>query len=304
MQTDHLRAVLAIADLGSMRRAAGALHCSQSALSQIVKGVERELGLQVFERQATGLRVRPAETAIIAQMRATVAEVDRLKRSAQAAARGEEGRLVVMSASPSNQYILPDAIARWRQAHPAIAIELRPGHQPEQMQALADGSCDAGLLGMPDPHPGIVFHRIADVHLLVAVPTDSPFHARNLTSLGDVDLPMAMVPEAVCPGIARCVRATLRAAELAPRATVDVQDLASLLGYIGSGSAWGLVPQGFGTLLPERIRFHRLPEPLRGAGSFAFCLAQRADDRREILTEWLDILRGAARRIYEAAAVD
>jgi len=114
-----------------MRRAAGVLHCSQSSLSQMLKNVEKELGIQLFERQPTGLSVRPAAEAVIAEMRATLAQFTRLKGSADAAARGSSRRLVVMSASPSNQYILPDAIATWRQMHPEIELSFRSGHQPE-----------------------------------------------------------------------------------------------------------------------------------------------------------------------------
>lgn len=304
MQTDHLQAVVTIAELGSMRRAAGVLHCSQSSLSQMLKNVEKELGLQLFERQPTGLSVRPAAEAVIAEMRATLSQVERLKGSAADAAHGRDGRLVLMSASPSNQYILPDAIATWRQMHPTIEIVFRYGHQAEQMQALADETCDVGLLGMPDPHPGMIFHEVAIVNLLLAVPAASPLRDAQLPDLRDATLPMAMVPESVCPGIARCVGNTLRAAAIAPSETIDVQDLASLLGYVGSGSAWGLIPQGFTELLPERIRFSPLPPALRAAGSFAFCLAQRADDRRAIIDDWLHVLRGAAQRIYETCAAE
>lgn len=303
MQTDHLQAVVTIAELGSMRRAAGVLHCSQSSLSQMLKNVEQELGLQLFERQPTGLSVRPAAEEVIAQMRVTLDQVERLKHSAIAAARSRKGRLVVMSASPSNQYILPAAIASWRQMHPDIELVFRSGHQPEQMRALADGGCDVGLLGMPDPHPGVVFHEIAAVHLLLAVPAAGPWRDRALTDLGGAELPMVMVPEHVCPGIARCVRGALQAAGIAPAETIAVRDLASLLGYIGAGSAWGLIPQGFTELLPDRIRFRRLPEELGEAGSFGFCLARRKDDRREVVDDWLHVLRGAAQRIYESSDI-
>lgn len=110
---------------------------------------------------------------------------------------------------------------------------------------------------------------------------------------------MVMVPERVCPGIARCVGNALRAGGVEPTRTIEVEDLTSLLGYIGSGSAWGLIPQGFTDLLPDRIRFSRLTSDLREAGSFPFCLAQRKDDHRELITDWLTVLRGAANRIYE-----
>jgi len=304
VQTDHLQAVVRIAELGSMRRAAGVLHCSQSSLSQMLKQVEQELGLQLFERQPTGLSVRPAAEAVLAEMRTTLAQVDRLKGSATAAARGREGTLVVMSSSPSNQYILPDAIASWREAHPVIELDFRPGHQSEQMRALERGECDVGLLGMPEAHPGIAFHEIATVHLLLAVPVAGPLRDRALPALVGDDAPMVMVPERVCPGIARCVQRTLRAAGIAPVATTEVQDLPSLLGYVGAGSAWGLIPQGFTDLLPDRVRFGSLPEELRTTGSFPFCLAQRAEDHRAVVADWLDVLRSAARRIYEAPSFE
>ncbi|TVR12307.1 MAG: LysR family transcriptional regulator [Planctomycetota bacterium] len=299
MDSNHLHAVITIADLGSMRRAASVLHCSQSSLSQMLKNIERELGLPLFERLPSGLRLRPAAAPVIEQMRHTLAQIEQLRVQAASAAREQDQRLVVMSASPSNQYILPDAIARWRALHPDIALEFHPGHQNEQMPALLEGRCDVGLLGMPEAHPGITFHPIATVHMLLAVPASSHWRSASLEQLAAGKLPMAMVPESSCPGIARCTRQALAAAKAQPQLRNTVTDMATLIGTIGSGGAWGLIPQGFTDLFPERVLFRQLPEDLQPSASFDFCLAQRSDDQRPLINDWLTILRSAAARIYQ-----
>ena len=91
----HLRYVVAAAHYGSFRRAAEALGVKQSSLSRRIRQMEDRLGVAVFERSNSGVRLTPVGTEILRTSRHLVDGVDHMLASAKAAGRGEAGRLAV-----------------------------------------------------------------------------------------------------------------------------------------------------------------------------------------------------------------
>src|SRR5688572_6883376 len=85
MDLRYVRYAMAIARAGSLRRAAAALHIAQPTLSEQLKALEKEIGVELFSRSSSGVQLTDAGEAFLAQ--ATVA-VDAFER-AVAAARGK-----------------------------------------------------------------------------------------------------------------------------------------------------------------------------------------------------------------------
>src|SRR5579863_3126856 len=82
MRTEQLEYVAAVARLGSFRRAAEALHISQPALSESVRSLERELGVDVLERGRHGARVSTSGRDLLPRIITVLDSVDRLRRAA------------------------------------------------------------------------------------------------------------------------------------------------------------------------------------------------------------------------------
>lgn len=78
MSLDQLRAVVTIAEVGTVVRAARRLHISQPPLTRKVRALEDELGVELFERGVHGMRPTPAGEALVGRARGILAEVDRL----------------------------------------------------------------------------------------------------------------------------------------------------------------------------------------------------------------------------------
>lgn len=78
MNLQQLRYLVTTADEGTMTRAAETLHVAQPALSRAVRGLEREIGVTVFERKGRGVRITRDGVEVIAGARRILAEVDRL----------------------------------------------------------------------------------------------------------------------------------------------------------------------------------------------------------------------------------
>lgn len=129
-----LPAFRAAARLQNLRAAAEELHLTHSAVSQQIKLLEEQLGVELFERRGRGLVLNAAGAAL---QRAVEPALDRLAegvRAAQAAAAGES-YLVRLTVLPSfaQRWLLP-RMGRWRERHPEITLEVNAAHQLVDLQ--------------------------------------------------------------------------------------------------------------------------------------------------------------------------
>lgn len=86
MSLDQLRAVVTIAEEGTIVGAARRLHISQPPLTRKVRALEDELEVALFERSAQGMRLTPAGEALLGSARTILAAVDQAAQAARRAA--------------------------------------------------------------------------------------------------------------------------------------------------------------------------------------------------------------------------
>src|SRR6266700_3953219 len=122
----ELQAVLAIAELGSFRRAAAALGFTQSALSHQVSALETALGQSLFHRPGgrAPVRLTPAGEAVCRRARRALSEVEAVAADAEQAARGESVRVRVGVTQTAAAEIMPAALRVFRDDHPGVEVVL------------------------------------------------------------------------------------------------------------------------------------------------------------------------------------
>src|SRR5271170_1123324 len=126
----ELQAVLAVAELGSFRRAAAALGYTQSALSHQVSALEAALAQPLFHRPGgrAPVRLTPAGEAVCRRARRALSEVEAVAADAEQAARGE---------------IMPAALRAFRDDHPGVEVVLVAADDPDSSRAaLRRGDLD------------------------------------------------------------------------------------------------------------------------------------------------------------------
>jgi len=141
----ELHAVLAVAELGSFRRAAAALGYTQSALSHQVSALEGALGQQLFHRPGGRAQVRltPAGEAVCRRARRALAEVEAVAADAEQAARGESVRVRVGVTQTAAAEIMPAALRAFRDDHPGVEVVLVAADDPDTSRdALRRGRLD------------------------------------------------------------------------------------------------------------------------------------------------------------------
>jgi DNA-binding transcriptional LysR family regulator len=160
----ELRALLAVAELGSFRRAAAELGYTQSALSYQVSALETALGLPLFHRPGGRAQVRltPAGEAACRRARRVLSEAEAVAADAEEAERGESVRLRVGVSQTAAAEIMPAALHAFRGEHPGVEVVLIEADESDdttgRWDALRKGDFDLAFSRSlePDEFVGVI----------------------------------------------------------------------------------------------------------------------------------------------------
>jgi LysR family glycine cleavage system transcriptional activator len=148
-----------VARLQNLRSAADTLHITHSAVSQQIRVLEEQLGFALFDRRGRRVVLNPAGQALLRSVEPALAQLDDGVQAAASAASGTAQRLrVTMLPSFANRWLLP-RMARWRERHPELAIEIDA--TPQVVDLLREGFHVALRQGI-GPWPGLIAERLFD----------------------------------------------------------------------------------------------------------------------------------------------
>ncbi|UWE13082.1 LysR family transcriptional regulator [Actinacidiphila bryophytorum] len=154
VDTRLLRSFTAVAEDGSLSRAAERLFVSQPALTKQIRQLETLLGVRLFTRSRTGMALTEAGQALAGQAPALLAHWERaLAATRGAAARAARVLRVGFMASAANE-ATQEIVTRFCALHPGWRVDMRQASWSEPTAGLADGSVDVALLRLPFPGQG------------------------------------------------------------------------------------------------------------------------------------------------------
>ncbi len=146
MEIRELRVFVAVVEEGGLSAAARRLHVSQSALSQTIRLLERQLGRPLLVRDHAGARPTPAGATLVVEARALIAQHDRVVAMlTESTAPGAEAiRIGVPLEFPVD--LLPAALARLALEHPDAKFVVRHSSSAAQLAALQAGDLEVALV--------------------------------------------------------------------------------------------------------------------------------------------------------------
>jgi len=284
----HLRYFVAVAELRHFGRAAARLHMAQPPLSQQVRQLEAELGVELLRRTTRRVDLTDAGAAFLQRAREVLAAVDAASVEAQRIGAGLEGRLVVGCVGSATYSLLPSLARTLREELPAVDFSFR-GEMlvPDQAAALLAGEIDLALLRPPVDHPGLVLTPLRRERLIVALPDGHRLAGRKrlrVADLRDEDF-------IVHPGHGRSVMSGLvlslcREAGFEPRVRQEVGETSTLVTFVAAGLGVALVPEPVAALGVAGATYR----PLVGGGQVELSAATRAGDDAPVLARALAIL--------------
>ena len=140
-----IKYVLAVENAGSFSRAAEREYISQPALSRIVKKVEQELGLVIFDRSSIPLKLTPEGREVTAYFRRMLDVQKELEGYCETMVRLKDRVVTIAAPSYFCRYVLPPIIDAFRQEHPEFQIRVIETNDNELREFLGTGAADLGI---------------------------------------------------------------------------------------------------------------------------------------------------------------
>lgn len=271
VRTEQLEYIAAVTRLGSLRRAADELRLSQPALSETVRNLERELGVDLLERKRTGATMSAAGQELMPRIVEVLEAVDRLRVAA-----GEQHRISRMvrvgTVNAATVPLLVPVLRDFRASHPVTQVEVVGAQQTEIHRRLTEGGFDLGLvnhLDGDDVPAGLESTELLRGRPVVCVRPDSPL-ARRTEVPADALLSVPLIGMRTGYVMHRYVHRLLA-------------DRTPVFSYSTDGAEMGklMVAEGLGaTVLPD---YSVLGDPLERAGTIV-CRPLSGDATDVVLT--------------------
>jgi len=144
IEVRHLRYLVALAREMNFTAAAKRTHVAQPALSQNIRQIEDELGVQLFERNTHKVALTAAGKVFYREAVATLEHLERTVRATQRAAQGEAGALSIGFTTSAMLGELPSRISNFRKQYPNIQVLFRELPLDLLVDALRIGAVDIG----------------------------------------------------------------------------------------------------------------------------------------------------------------
>lgn len=249
----QLRSIVEVAQQRSFTRAAQRLHVAQQALSQQVRTVEDQVGVQLFLRTARGVEPTAAGEVFVQEARRVLAGVDRLVERTRAAAEGLAGTVRVAYSLATVYETLPRVVDALRAASPGVRVEERELLAADMEQALLDGRHDLALCPRMTLGAGIARAELRREEMVFAVGEGHPWSTRDAVPLSDLaDEQLVVWARETAPGYHDAVLAACRHAGFEPRLGEPASG-ATVWGAIAHGTGVGLVVGSLAIGLPRGL---------------------------------------------------
>ncbi|MFJ2769155.1 LysR family transcriptional regulator [Streptomyces sp. NPDC087300] len=234
MELRQLSYFVTVADELHFGRAAERLHIVQSAVSQQIRRLERELGAELFDRSPRHVRLTGAGERLLPEARAVLAAAERAR---EAVARPAGLRLATSTGLGEH---LDRVLAEFAARAPGVPVELVSAGARERLEQVVDGRVDAAFVRSTDPVPGVRIVPLWDDPLVAVLPAAHPLAARPELALGELaELPLAITARRTNPGLVDLVVGACHDAGFAPVPGPVGGSLQDRLATIGAG----VVPQ-------------------------------------------------------------
>jgi len=236
MELRQLSYFVTVAEELHFGRAAERLHIVQSAVSQQVRRLERELGAELFDRSSRHVRLTAAGERLLPEARAVLAAADR----ARAAVAPPPGLRIGTSTGLGEH--LDRVLAAFARRAPEVPVELVSLPVGERLAGVAGGRLDAAFVRGAEPVPGVRVLPLWSDPLVAALPAAHPLAARPEIGIGELaGLPLSLTERRNNPALVDLVVGACHEAGFEPLPGPVSGSLQDTLATIGTRPLWTVV---------------------------------------------------------------
>lgn len=292
MNTKQLKYVLTLAREGTFSRAAEVLNITQPSLSQYIKKIEKEIGLELFDRANGDIRLTDAGRVYVEAGRKILDLEHQMENSFTDLAASKTGSLIIGAAPYRAAGMLPAIARSFQKIHPGMHLVVREGTTAELAEGMEHGEYDLALTLLPIDGQKFKWEKVVEEELILAVPAGWP----KLTAKKMKDRRYPAVSSAVLNGqkmvmltegqfMQNQLKQLLDSSGAEVSAAAVVKSLEAQIEMVKAGVGVALAPSGIERFCNDSgVTFYSFTDPL---------------PRREVVVMWRKDIRlsGAAEEL-------
>ncbi|GAB1448448.1 MAG: LysR substrate-binding domain-containing protein [Bacteroidia bacterium] len=307
MNLQQLEYIVAIDTYRHFARAAEACFVTQATLSMMVKKLEEELGVQLFDRSKQPVSVTLAGEIIIPQARKVLAEASRLKEMPMGLKNEIKGEIRLGIIPTLAPYLLPRFLAEFMNAYPDISLKLVEISTAEILEQLQKDQLDLGLMATPlnqtEFTEEVLFYEPFDVF----VSKEEQVLKKNYLLPGDLDINrLWLLEEGHCLRSQMVNLCELQKKELNRSLHYEAGSIESLIRIVEVNKGITIIPRlaslDLASERKHQVRSFSSPEPVREISlvSYRPFVKQKL---REVLRDQIRELSGKWMQVSESKKV-
>jgi DNA-binding transcriptional LysR family regulator len=243
MELRHLTHFVAVAEEASFTRASERLHIVQSAVSASIRSLERELGVQLFERTTQRVRLSDAGEVLLPEARRTLAAAAGARDAIDGVRGGLRGTVRIGTMQALRIIDVPLVLAEFHREHPLVELHVRHagGGSAALADGVRDGELDLAILSAHAAVPGLELTALASEAMQLACRRDHPLAARKAVGLAElaeetfIDFPTGW-------GVRTATDRAFAAARVRRAVTMEIDDVPELMRMVTVGLGVALLP--------------------------------------------------------------
>ena len=187
MTLTELRYIVTLAQEQHFGHAAERCHVSQPTLSVGVKKLEEELGVMIFERSKSAVRVTPIGERIVAQAQKVLEEALGIRELASAGKNQLAAPLKVGAIYTIGPYLFPHLVPQLHRVAPEMPLYIEENFTHVLRDKLRNGELDAIIIALPFQEPDVLTRTLYDEPFSLLLPASHPWAKRDSVTLDELD---------------------------------------------------------------------------------------------------------------------
>jgi DNA-binding transcriptional LysR family regulator len=267
----QLRYFVAVAEEGSLTRAAATIPVAQQSLSEQIRALERQVGAQLFVRGPRGVQLTVVGTALLSEAKPLLTRTDRAFDRVQRLASGERQTLHVGFLPSVGNYVVPPLLRAFTEAHPETTLTTEDLPIARLVEGLRDGRLDAGLT-RPPLVDDLTTERVLREPVAAVLPAGHRLATAKQLDLADLaDEPWVLTPRSSWEPWHRKYDQDFAAAGFSPNIVQRGSSVQSLLALVAAG-----------------VGVTRLPVSARTLRDTGVVFVPLTDDHADVVVAWVD----------------